>query len=121
FSLQKGHGREQLAALADRFEIVDLGPALDEQGAAFVDTAAVIMNMDLVITCDTAIGHLAGALGVAVWLALQRTSNWRWLLDRSDSPWYPTVRLFRQSQLGDWTDVFAQIAAELRRISSQGS
>ena len=121
FSLQKGHGREQLAALADRFEIVDLGSSLDEEGGAFVDTAAVMMNLDLVITSDTAAAHLAGALGVSVWVALQRTPNWRWLLDRRDSPWYPTMRLFRQSELGNWTDVFEQIAVELRRISCQRS
>jgi Flp pilus assembly protein TadD len=121
FSLQKGHGREQWAALADRFEIADLGTSLDEQGGAFVDTAAVMMNLDLVITSDTATAHLAGALGVSAWVALQRTPNWRWLVDRSDCPWYPTMRLFRQSQLGNWTDVFAQIAVELRRISCQRS
>jgi hypothetical protein len=120
FRLQKGPGREQLAALAGRFEIVDLGSSLDEEGGAFVDTAAVMMNLDLVITSDTAVAHLAGALGVRVWVALQRTPNWRWLLDRSDSPWYPTMRLFRQSQLGNWTDVFEQIAIELGRISGQG-
>jgi Flp pilus assembly protein TadD len=96
FSLQKGHGREQLAAVADRFEIVDLGSALDDEGHAFVDTAAVMMNLDLVITSDTATAHLAGALGVNVWVALHRTPNWRWLVARSDSPWYPTARLFRQ-------------------------
>ena len=121
FSLQKGRGREQLATLADRFEIVDLGGLLDEEGAAFVDTAAVMMNLDLVITSDTAVAHLAGALGVRVWVVLQRTPNWRWLVDRSDSPWYPTMRLFRQSQLGNWTDVFDQIAIDLRRISCHRS
>jgi Flp pilus assembly protein TadD len=117
FSLQKGHGCEQLAAVADRFKIVDLGKSLDDEGSAFVDTAGVMMNLDLVIACDTATAHLAGALGVNVWVALQRTANWRWLAARSDSPWYPTARLFRQSQLGDWTDVVEQMAIELRRIS----
>ena len=65
------------------------------------------------ITCDTAVAHLAGALGVPVWVALPFVPDWRWLLDRSDSPWYPTMRLFRQKKLGDWAGVFEEIKAEL--------
>ncbi len=113
FSLQKNFGREQLTALGSRVEIVDLGATLDEGTGAFVDTAAAMMSLDLVITSDTAIAHLAGGLGVPVWVALQYASNWRWLTDRGDSPWYPTMRLFRQSRRGNWDDVFARIAAEL--------
>ncbi len=113
FGLQKGPGHEQVATLADRMPLVDLAATLDENGDAFVDTAAVMMSLDLVITSDTAIAHLAGALGVRVWVALQQVPEWRWLLDRDDSPWYPTMRLFRQTRFGDWTDVFARIAAEL--------
>ncbi len=119
FSVQKGPGREQIAALAERFEIVDLSGSLDERSGAFVDTAAVMMNLDLVIAADTAIGHLGGALGVRVWLALQRTPNWRWLVDRSDSPWYPATRLFRQSRLGDWAELFARIAADVQALVSR--
>lgn len=81
----------------------------------FMDTAAVISNLDLVISVDTAVAHLAGALGVEVWLALPYVPDWRWLLDRDDSPWYPTMRLFRQNKLGDWEDTFARIAAALRQ------
>jgi hypothetical protein len=114
YSLQKNFGREQLAALAGQMQIVDLGATLDEGTGAFVDTAAVMMNLDLVITSDTAMAHLAGALGVPVWVALQLRPNWRFLLDRDDSPWYPSMRLFRQRNFGDWADVFERIAAELQ-------
>jgi tetratricopeptide (TPR) repeat protein len=115
-SLQKGHGVEQLAALPRGLEVVDLGEKLDQGGRAFLDTAAVIRNLDLVVTCDTAIGHLAGALGAPVWLALSASADWRWLTDRSDTPWYPTMRLFRQKELGKWEDVFADMARELTSL-----
>ena len=116
FSLQKGPGCEQISAIADKFSLVDLGPLLDVEGGAFLDTAAVIKNLDLVVACDTAIGHLAGALGQRHWLAMSLDSEWRWMLDRSDSPWYPTVRLFRQRQLGDWDQVFRDMAVELAKL-----
>ncbi len=119
FSLQKGPGVEQLASLPQLSRIVDLGPRLDEHTGAFVDTAAVMKHLDLVITSDTAVAHLAGALGAPVWVALQLSPNWRWLTDRDDSPWYPSMRLFRQVRLGDWTDVFAHVAAALRVLSSE--
>lgn len=120
FSLQKGHGHEQLVAAGQRLGIVDLGTRLDNEGHAFVDTAAAMMSLDLVITSDTAIAHLAGALGVPVWVALPLVPDWRWLLDRQDSPWYPTMRLFRQSRQGDWGDVFSRIAGELKvRVGQQ--
>jgi ADP-heptose:LPS heptosyltransferase len=113
-SLQKGSGIEQLAHAP--FDVEDLGSRLDLGDAAFCDTAAVIKNLDLVITSDTAVAHLAGALGAPVWLALSFTSDWRWLLDRQDSPWYPTMRLFRQSVAGQWHDVFANMADQLRHL-----
>ncbi|MBV9122006.1 MAG: tetratricopeptide repeat protein, partial [Planctomycetes bacterium] len=116
FSLQKGPGVEQMAAVADQFPVVDLGGRLDQNTGAFLDTAAVMKNLDLVVTCDTAAGHLAGALGVPVWLALSYAGDWRWLLDREDSPWYPTLRLFRQSRLGDWETVFDRMAEELKKL-----
>ena len=78
------------------------------------DTAAVMSNLDLVITVDTAVAHLAGALGVPVWVALPLAPDWRWLLDREDSPWYPTMRLFRQAAWGDWEGVFRRMSVELR-------
>ena len=112
-SLQKGKGTLQLAAVGDRFPVVDWGDSLDEAAGRFVDTAALMMNLDLVITSDTSIAHLAGALGVRVWLAVASTPDWRWLLDRPDSPWYPTMRLFRQQTRGDWQSVFDRIATAL--------
>jgi hypothetical protein len=112
-SLQQGAGEEQLADAP--FAVEPLGDAVDVD-ASFCDTAAVIMNLDLVITSDTAMAHLVGALGVPVWLALNFSPDWRWLLEREDSPWYPTMRLFRQTQLGDWPSVFERMAAELKTL-----
>jgi ADP-heptose:LPS heptosyltransferase len=90
---------------------------LDRDGA-FLDTAAIIKHLDLVITCDTAIAHLAGALAAPVWVALPFAPDWRWMLNREDSPWYPTMRLFRQQRPGNWDGVLSRIAEELRRIVS---
>jgi tetratricopeptide (TPR) repeat protein len=115
-SLQKGNGHDQIKATADRFAVVDLGPNLDEKGA-FHDTAAVMMNLDLVICCDTAIGHLAGALGVPTWLPVSLVPDWRWLLKGQESRWYPTIRLFRQKERGNWKAVFEEMADSFRCIS----
>jgi tetratricopeptide (TPR) repeat protein len=115
-SLQKGPGTEQLAGLPGAVEVLNLGNRLDEAAGPFMDTAAVMNSVDLVIASDTAAAHLAGALGVPVWVALPTASDWRWLLDRDDSPWYPTMRLFRQTRCGDWDEVFARIAAELSKL-----
>jgi tetratricopeptide (TPR) repeat protein len=112
-SLQKHSGTEQIQEVAQRFPIIDLASRLDEASGAFMDTAAVMKTLDLVITCDTAVAHLAGALGVPVWVALPLVPDWRWLLDRSDSPWYPTMRLFRQESHGDWPGVFRRIEVAL--------
>lgn len=112
-SLQKGAGHEQIATVD--FAVTDLGEALDTESGPFMDTAAVMMNLDLVVTSDTAIAHLAGALGVPVWIALQIEPDWRWLRNRDDSPWYPTMRLFRQTELDQWPAVFEAMAMELRR------
>jgi hypothetical protein len=118
-SLQKGPGSEQLALPGDRFPVLDLGPELDGGGAAFVDTAAVMCCLDLMVCCDTAVAHLAGALGVPVWVALAAVVDWRWLLGREDSPWYPTMRLFRQDRLGKWAPVFVRMAAALERLVAE--
>jgi ADP-heptose:LPS heptosyltransferase len=80
----------------------------------FLDTAAVISQLDLVVSPETAVAHLAGSLGVRVWVALSYAADWRWLLDRDDSPWYPTMRLFRQTKPGDWEGVFSRMADTLR-------
>ncbi len=110
-SLQKGPGAEQLDAQGWGRSVLDLGGRLED----FVDTAAVLMNLDLLIACDTAVAHLAGALGVPAWVALPSDPDWRWLLGRDDSPWYPSLRLFRQDRPGDWEAVFDRIARELPR------
>jgi hypothetical protein len=111
-SLQKGEGEEQIATAGIPLETLD---GLDDGPDAFLDTAAVMMNLDLVITSDTSIAHLAGALGRPVWVALRWVPDWRWMLERADSPWYPTMRLFRQSRDGDWAAVFAAMAQALPR------
>src|SRR5207244_11493148 len=102
----------------DQFPVVELGRRLDETSGAFMDTAAVMKNLDLVIAPDTAIAHLAGALGVPVWLALSFVPDWRWLLQREDSPWYPSMRIFRQTEPGDWNGVFDRMAKELSERSA---
>ena len=108
-SLQKGFGTEQIATVD--FPVVDLADRLDEAAGPFRDTAAVITNLDLVVTADTSVAHLAGALGAPVFVALASPADWRWQRDREDSPWYPTMRLFRQMTPGDWSDVFQRIVA----------
>ena len=116
-SLQKGSGEEDLSKHAGRLPIVHLGEFDTEQGP-FLDSAAIMQNLDLVVTSDTSVCHLAGALGVPVWVALPFSTDWRWLLERSDSPWYPTMRLFRQTEPGGWAAVLAEIkTALLERLS----
>jgi ADP-heptose:LPS heptosyltransferase len=86
----------------------------------FADTAALIENLDLVISVDTSVAHLAGALGKNVWTLLPARPEWRWLLDRDDSPWYPTMRLFRQTRRGDWTDVIDRVVTTLKHSPAHG-
>ncbi len=107
FSLQVGACAEDLAAIPG---IVDLAPRLSD----FAATAAAICELDLVICVDTAVAHIAGALGAHCWVLLPFAPDWRWLLAREDSPWYPSLRLFRQSALGDWGGVLAGVADRLR-------
>lgn len=109
YGLQLGVGRRDLeeAALPDGF--VDLGPEI----ADFADTAAIIANLDRVIAVDTSVAHLAGALGKPVWILLPFVPDWRWMMQRSDSPWYPTARLFRQTDPAGFAEVFAALAQAL--------
>ncbi len=120
-SLQKGDGASQFNDLPGDMVVETLGDDFDSGPDAFLDSAAVIECCDLVITSDTSIAHLAGALGAKTWLALRYVPEWRWFLDRDDSPWYPSMRLFRQSGVGDWKSVFQQIEAALKALlASQG-
>jgi ADP-heptose:LPS heptosyltransferase len=105
-------GEAEMLAGDDR--IVHLGGEL----ADFADTAAVIALCDLVISVDTAVAHLAGAMGKPVFILLPFSSDWRWMLDRADTPWYPTARLFRQPALQDWDGVIAQVQAKLAQAPS---
>jgi tetratricopeptide (TPR) repeat protein len=118
-SLQKGYGEEQLSGLPATMRVETLGPCFDAGSDAFVDTAAAMTQCDLIVACDTSIAHLAGALARPVWVALKCDAEWRWLRERADSPWYPTMRLFRQSQRGVWSDVFNAMAREVTRIVAQ--
>jgi hypothetical protein len=112
-SLQIGSGLAQLDDPAIAFPVERLGADFDAGPDAFVDSAAVMENLDLVINCDTSAAHLAGALGRPVWTALKYVPDWRWQLKRSDNPWYPTMSLFRQAQVGDWNSVFTAMAHKL--------
>lgn len=114
-SLQKGLGAEQIEQVAAEFKVETL-ENFDEERGAFMDSAAVLPNLDLVVTSDTAIAHLAGALGVPVWMAISTNCDWRWLRNQDTSPWYPTMRLFRQQRTNDWDNVFEQIAAEVQDL-----
>ncbi|HEV3338742.1 MAG TPA: hypothetical protein VG125_00250 [Pirellulales bacterium] len=78
----------------------------------------MLENLDLVICCDTSLAHLAGALARPAWVALPLAPDWRWLLEREDSPWYPSLRLFRQRRIGDWQEVFARIVTDLEELRS---
>ena len=113
-SLQKGEGSEQLDRLPAGMTVERLGEDFDAGDGAFIDTAAVMEACDLVITMDTSIVHLAGALGRPTWTALKSVPEWRWLLERPDSPWYPTMTLYRQPRFGDWDSVFAAMASDLK-------
>ena len=115
YSLQKGPGAEQADEPPPGMRLIRVDKELD-QAARFVDTAALMANLDLVVSIDTAIVHLAGAMGRPVWTLLCATPDWRWLQDRSDTPWYPTMRLFRQTAPGDWHAVFIQIRDALRAL-----
>jgi tetratricopeptide (TPR) repeat protein len=112
YGLQKGPAAAQMEQLPRQILVDNLG----EQFEDLADTAAAIANLDMVISIDTSVAHLAGAMGKPVWILLKTDADWRWLLDRADSPWYPTMRLFRQTRAGDWAEVLDRVAAELGRV-----
>ena len=115
-SLHKGEGVSQLADLPRDMRVETLGDEFDHGSQAFLDTAAVMNSCDLIISSDTAVAHLAGALARPIWVALRHAPEWRWMLDRSDSPWYPSMRLFRQAARDDWKSVFAELENEARML-----
>jgi tetratricopeptide (TPR) repeat protein len=113
-SLQKELHKDDAKILQHFNNITNIGKFFKNFG----DTAAVISQLDLVITVDTAVAHLAGALGVQTWVMLPFVPDWRWLMDRDDSPWYPTIRLFRQSNMNDWESVTSKVISELKALVS---
>jgi len=112
-SLQKELPAGQRDWLAANGLLIEHGAELND----FADTAALISLLDLVVTIDTSVAHLAAALGMPTWIMLRHRADWRWLLDRDDSPWYPTVRLFRQRRAGDWGGVVSDVARSLTHRS----
>ena len=112
YSLQKGVAEKQTKNLLANMQVVNLTEEIND----FSDTAALIENLDLVVSVDTAVAHLAGALGKPVWILVPFVAPWRWMLNREDSPWYPTMRLFRQPSLGDWESVIAKVKDELFKL-----
>jgi ADP-heptose:LPS heptosyltransferase len=120
YSLQKNDPASSLkpANQADNSAIVQFPDEFDTTNGRFMDTAAVMKNLDLIITVDTSIAHLAGGLGVPTWLVLPFPAEWRWLENRSDSPYYPSMRIFRQKKFGDWNDVYDQVVTALQDLLS---
>jgi Tfp pilus assembly protein PilF len=114
FSLQKGSAAAQIATPPPGLPLHDVAPKLDD----IADTAAAIAALDLVISVDTSVAHVAGAIGKPVWILLPHVPDWRWLLGREDSPWYPSARLFRQPTLGAWAPVIERMAAELSGLAA---
>jgi hypothetical protein len=112
YGLQKGPAAAQSLQPPPGMRLLDLREELTD----FTDTAAAMQNLDLVISVDTAVGHLAGALGKPVWLMLPHVPDWRWMLHRSDTPWYPSMQLFRQPNRGDWNSVIEKIASDLAKF-----
>jgi len=112
YSLQMGPAAVQVKQLGSRVRLIDLQYEQED----LADTAAIVANLGLVISVDTSVAHLAGAMGKPLWVLLHKSPDWRWLLEREDSPWYPTARLFRQSTLGNWQDVVARVTGELREL-----
>jgi ADP-heptose:LPS heptosyltransferase len=115
YSLQKGDGVGRVANPPAGMELIDASADLGD----FADTAGLVDNLDLVISVDTAAAHLAGGMGKPVWLLLPSVPDWRWMLNRTDSPWYPTMRIFRQSKLGDWEPPIARVVEALTELAAR--
>jgi hypothetical protein len=115
FSLQKGPAAAQAEAPPFSGLLTDWGSRLSD----FSDSAAAVANLDLVLSVDTAVVHLAGAMGRPAWALISFVSDWRWMQDREDSPWYPSLRLFRQKKPGDWGEVLQRVADALRALAAK--
>ncbi|HLW73026.1 MAG TPA: tetratricopeptide repeat protein [Candidatus Babeliales bacterium] len=116
YSLQKTTGTDQLSDLPDNMRIITFDGDFDQTNGRFMDTAAVIKNLDLVITVDTSISHLSSGLAVPTWIMLPNPADWRWMINRDDSPWYPNItRLFKQPTPGDWESMIKEVAVELKK------
>jgi ADP-heptose:LPS heptosyltransferase len=113
-SLQLGAAADQVRQPPVGMELVDFSGDLHD----FADTAGLVANLDLVVAVDTAVAHLAGAIGKPVWMLIPTMPDWRWMLNRGDSPWYPTLRLFRQTARGNWNDVVEHVKQELQKFAA---
>lgn len=114
YSVQKGEGIEELEKLPEKYNIIDLSETFDD----FCDTAAAIENLDLVICNDTSVAHLVGAMGKPCWILLPFVQNWRWHTDISYSPWYKSIKLFKQNEPGNWDEVFDRVHEKLKQLTS---
>lgn len=114
YSLQKINGLSQINEIGNQFKI-NIINNLDED-ASFVDTAAIIENLDLVITCDTSIAHLSGAIGKKTYLLLQKNCEWRWLHNIDFSPWYNSIKIYRQKTQDDWSSVFNEVEKDIKNL-----
>lgn len=116
YSLQKVKGLDQLERLRDQLPIIDWTPEMDTGPDAFIDTAAVMANMDLILTCDTSVVHLAGALGCPILMPLKWFPDWRWMLSGEECPWYPTMRMVRMVRRNDWPELMERVTEHVRRL-----
>lgn len=114
YSLQKVKGLDQLERLRDTLSIIDWTAEMDVGPDAFLDTAAVMANMDLIVTCDTSVVHLAGAMGCPIIMPLKWFADWRWLREREDCPWYPSMRILRMARRHDWSELMERVTAQVR-------
>ncbi len=121
YSLQQVDGTEQIASCDFQEKLILFDKTFDKTYGSFMDSAAVMQQLDVVVSVDTGVCHLAAAMGVPTWILLPFPADWRWLRNRTDSPWYPSVRLFRQQQLGDWQTPMQDIVASIKNTSNNSS
>lgn len=119
YNLQKIAGEEQLKEIPKEWNLISFDSDFDTKNGRFMDTAALIKNLDLIISVDTGLAHIAAGLGASVWTFIPNPPDWRWMLDRTDTPWYPNMTLFRQSTSGDWHSVMLTIAERLEKLVTE--